>query len=252
MGKTRQSANLVSDNNIFIDIENDRVGIGSTIPSYKLDVVGDINFTGSLYQNEEEFVSGGGGGESYWSGTEVGIHTLSNVGVGTTNPQFTLDVTGDINLTGTLNQNGSPFVASRWTAGTGDDIYRLDGDVGIGTTNPTVKLHVIGDANIVGTTTVTSLVETSSITLKENISPIENALDKILQLNPVTYDRKNNISKNEAGLIAEEVVGILPNIVTKDGNGNPEGINYTKLSVYLIDAIKTLKKEIEDLRNGNS
>jgi len=48
------------------------------------------------------------------------------------------------------------------------------------------------------------------------------------------------------------VVGILPNIVTKDGNGNPEGINYTKLSVYLIDAIKTLKKEIEDLRNGNS
>jgi hypothetical protein len=201
MGKTRQSANLVSDNNIFIDINNDRVGIGSTIPTYKLDVVGDINFTGSLYQNEEEFVSGGGG-ESYWSGTEVGIHTLSNVGVGTT--------------------------------------------------NPTVKLHVIGNANIVGTTTVTSLVETSSITLKENISPIENALDKILQLNPVTYDRKNNISKNEAGLIAEEVVDILPNIVTKDGNGNPEGINYTKLSVYLIDAIKTLKKEIGDLRNGNS
>jgi hypothetical protein len=250
MGKTRQSANLVSDNNIFVDIVNDRVGIGSTLPTSKLDIVGDINFTGSLYQNEEEFVSGGG--ESYWSGTEVGIHTLSNVGVGTTNPQYKLDVTGDINLTGTFRQNGSPFVASRWSTGTSDDIYRLNGNVGVGTTNPTVKLHVIGDANIVGTTTVTSLVETSSIALKENISPIENALDKILQLNPVTYDRKNNISKNEAGLIAEEVVNILPNIVTKDGNGNPEGINYTKLSVYLIDAVKTLKQEIEDLRNGNS
>jgi len=140
--------------------------------------------------------------ESYWSGTQAGIHTLSNVG--------------------------------------------------IGTTNPTSKLYVLGDATIVGTTTVTALVETSSIALKENINPIENALDKILQLNPVTYDRKNNISKNEAGLIAEEVNEVLPNIVTKDGNGNPEGINYTKLSVYLIDAIKTLQKEIEDLRNGNS
>jgi hypothetical protein len=127
-----------------------------------------------------------------------------------------------------------------------------NGNVGIGTTVPTSKLHVIGDALIVGVTTVTTIVETSSITLKENISPIENSLDKILQLNPVTYDRKNNISKNEAGLIAEEVNEILPNIVSKDSEGNPEGINYTKLSVYLIDAIKELKKEIEDLRNGNS
>jgi hypothetical protein len=90
MGKTRNSANLVSDNNISIDIVNDRVGIG------------------------------------------------------TSNPQFKLDVSGDINLTGTLNQNGSQFVASRWTSGTGDDIYRLNGDVGIGTTNPSQKLHVVG------------------------------------------------------------------------------------------------------------
>jgi hypothetical protein len=50
MGKTRQSANLVSDNNIFIDIESDRVGIGSTLPTSKLDVDGVVNavsFTGS-------------------------------------------------------------------------------------------------------------------------------------------------------------------------------------------------------------
>ena len=103
-----------------------------------------------------------------------------------------------------------------------------------------------------GTITATSLVESSSITLKENISPIDNALDKILQLNPVTYDRKNNISKNEAGLIAEEVEKIIPNIVSKDGEGNPEGINYTKLTVYLIDAVKTLTKELRELKDGNS
>jgi hypothetical protein len=45
MGKTRQSANLVSDNNIFVDIVNDRVGIGSTLPTTKLDVSGVVSAT---------------------------------------------------------------------------------------------------------------------------------------------------------------------------------------------------------------
>jgi hypothetical protein len=48
MGKTRQSANLVSDNNIFVDIENDRVGIGTTNPTSKLHVVGDAIITGVI------------------------------------------------------------------------------------------------------------------------------------------------------------------------------------------------------------
>lgn len=74
--------------------------------------------------------------------------TGNKVGIGSTIPQYTLDVLGDINLTGTFRQNGSQFVTSRWTSGTGDDIYRLDGDVGIGITNPAQKLDVSGAARI--------------------------------------------------------------------------------------------------------
>ena len=99
-----------------------------------------------------------------------------------------------------------------------------------------------------GTLTVTALTESSSITLKENVTPIDNALDAILQLVGVTYDRRDGSSKGEAGLIAEEVNKIIPNIVSKDKDGNPEGIHYTKITAYLVEAIKSLKTEINALK----
>jgi hypothetical protein len=48
MNRSRQSANLVSDNNIFVDIDNDRVGIGTTNPSAKLQVQGDVLISGII------------------------------------------------------------------------------------------------------------------------------------------------------------------------------------------------------------
>jgi hypothetical protein len=101
-----------------------------------------------------------------------------------------------------------------------------------------------------GTLTATALVESSSIALKENISPIENALDSILQLSGVIYDRKDGSYKNEAGLIAEDVNKVLPNLVSKDENGNPYGINYSKFSAYLIEAVKEIYSEISSLKNA--
>jgi hypothetical protein len=99
-----------------------------------------------------------------------------------------------------------------------------------------------------GTLTVTALTESSSIALKENVNPITGALDAILNLVGVTYDRRDGSSKSEAGLIAEEVNRIIPNIVSKNANGDPEGIHYTKLTAYLIEAIKSLKEEINELK----
>ena len=93
-----------------------------------------------------------------------------------------------------------------------------------------------------------TLTETSSITLKENINPIENALESIVQLLGVTYDRRDRSTKNEAGLIAEDVDKIIPNVVTKDSTGNVIGINYSRLSAYLIEAVKSLKLEIDELK----
>jgi hypothetical protein len=99
-----------------------------------------------------------------------------------------------------------------------------------------------------GTLTTIGLVESSSISLKENVMPITNALDSILQLCGVTYDRRDGSKKNEAGLIAEDVNNVLPNLIAYDADGKPSGINYTKLSAYLIEAVKTLKGEIDTLK----
>lgn len=93
-----------------------------------------------------------------------------------------------------------------------------------------------------------ALTESSSAILKENIKPIDGALNLILQLNGVIYDRKDGSRKNEAGLIAEDVFKVLPNLVQLDDEGNPMGVEYTKLTAYLIECIKELKLEIETLK----
>jgi hypothetical protein len=101
-----------------------------------------------------------------------------------------------------------------------------------------------------GTLSTTLFNETSSISLKENINPITDALEKILSLTGVVYDRKDGSRKNEPGLIAEEVEKIIPNVVSKNSSGEPESIAYQRLSAYLIEAIKTLYKEIKELKGA--
>jgi len=87
-----------------------------------------------------------------WSGVGLGyqgnvvlrVSDSGNVGIGTTNPGYKLDVAGDINFTGTLRQNGTPFSGSQWVT-TSTGIYYNSGNVGIGTTAPgTSKLRVVG------------------------------------------------------------------------------------------------------------
>jgi len=98
-----------------------------------------------------------------------------------------------------------------------------------------------------GQMTAASIVETSSITLKENVTPIENALESVMKLSGVTYDRRDT-QVHEAGLIAEWVDEVLPDLVTKDADGNAVGIKYSKLSAYLIECVKSLKQEIDALK----
>jgi len=110
---------------------------------------------------------------------------------------------------------------------------------------------ISGGVGINGTLYTVGLVETSSIVFKENINPIQGALDAILKLTGVTYDRKDT-KKHEAGLIAEHVFKHVPELVALDDKGKPYGIHYTKVSAYLIECIKSLQEEIDQLKGKNA
>ena len=83
--------------------------------------------------------------------------------------------------------------------------------------------------------------------LKENIGPTPvNALDKINALNLVAFDYIKDKTHEEIGLIAQEVLNIIPGAVEKyEGEDNHLTINYSKFVPYLIKAIQELSKKIE-------
>ena len=77
-------------NTLFVDQVNDKVGIGQGSPGYTLDVSGDINFTGTLYDNGSEFIA------SNWTTSGSDIYRNSKVGINESNPQSQLAVKGYI------------------------------------------------------------------------------------------------------------------------------------------------------------
>ena len=89
--------------------------------------------------------------------------------------------------------------------------------------------------------------------LKENIQPIENALDKLDKIGGYTFDWDDKIAihgheGHDIGVIAQEIESILPEVVTTRDNGY-KAVKYEKIVPFLIQCIKELKDEIRDLKS---
>ena len=85
--------------------------------------------------------------------------------------------------------------------------------------------------------------------LKTDIKRIENALDKIMTLNGITYSSVGNIEqKRQTGLIAQEVKEILPEVISINSDGY-YNIAYANMTGLIIEAIKELKLEINELKS---
>ena len=92
----------------------------------------------------------------------------------------------------------------------------------------------------------------SDIRFKENIVPIENALQKISKISGNTYDWKaeNKIEHgyegNDVGVIAQEIEEVLPQLVQTRENGY-KAVKYDKLVALLIEGIKEQQTQIHSL-----
>lgn len=86
--------------------------------------------------------------------------------------------------------------------------------------------------------------------LKDNITPIENALEKLKQIGGYTFDwndKQEVHSGHDVGVIAQEVELVLPEVVTTRDTGY-KAVKYEKIVPLLIEAIKEQQRQIEELK----
>lgn len=181
----------------------------------------------------------------------------------------TLSVTGTTTLT-TLTANGSTGTAGQvLVSGAGTNVYW--GSAGISIVNDTATdgtRYVLFNESTTGSTSnagvsstkltfnpssgILSAVEftaTSDERLKSEVTTIENALEVVSNLRGVNYVFTESGKKN-IGVIAQEVELVIPEVVNEDQNGY-KSVNYGNIVGLLIEAIKELKQEIKELKNGN-
>ena len=121
------------------------------------------------------------------------------------------------------------------------DAIQIDAsnNVGIGV-SPSHKLHVSGDIYSTGNVTAYS-----SAAAKADIETIANPLDLVEALRGVSFKWKDSGQKAQ-GLIYEEVSQVIPEVTS--AHGGHVGVQYQNLVAVLIESVKALKAEIDELK----
>ena len=172
---------------------------------------------------------------------------LTGVGIGST---------GSINTSGIITAsaffgNGSGLTGAGSTVfndtTTNQEFFPLFTNITTGTiTASGISTSKLTYNPSTGEATAINFNSTSDINLKENIHTVENALETINSLRGVSFDWKET-GKTSYGVIAQELEEILPELVKQ---GEVKSVNYNGIIGVLIEAVKELKKEIEDLKNN--
>jgi hypothetical protein len=260
----------LSGNEITIDVVNNQF-INATVDE---DLVFDVVGTGKVSIPDTTAASststgclvlGGGlgmGGNHYVGGSSVitGSTTINSTTNSTNTSSGAVIVSGGIGVGGNGHFGGAMACAglsssgtisiSDSTASSGYTSGALTVTGGIGCNN---NLYVNG----VGRFSNDVVAHYSSDErLKENISPIEDALNKIDAINGVTFDWNETALEmypertgRDVGVIAQQIQSIMPELVVERDNGYL-AVNYEKITALLIQGIKELKAEIDELKKG--
>ena len=149
--------------------------------------------------------------------------------------------------------SGEAFSIGQWNGSSFSSKLEIDGsgNVGIGTISPTALLSVNGSANKPGGGPWAVF---SDIRSKKDIDNYNKGLAEIIQLHPVSYKYKEEFNwgdKTYVGLIAQELEEVVPSMVTEievQNINDFKEIDPNELTYMLINAVKELKAENDDIR----
>ena len=218
----------------------------------------------------------GGGADSNWNvgsltfatgdGTgpkrRMTIDTNGKVGIGTTaTPGRMLEVNGGTTLDGGIRLSCSANLSNFWSgiefkSTVATSFIYMASDDADGTLKFLPDAVLKATLSKAGTWTVAGDIvaygSPSDVRLKENIKPIESALDKVSKLQGVTFDwiqKEDKILdiKEDIGFIAQDVQKIIPELVRENDDGMLS-MRHQGIAPVLLEAIKELKAEIEELK----
>jgi len=196
--------------------------------------------------------------------------TIGSQGLnGTQGPQNFQGTTGQQGTAGQV-QGATGTQGTQGTTGAGNQGPVGPGGLGSGSTShlayysgsATVTSDSGSTTDGAGNLSVSSLYATGNVTaysdarVKTNVVTIENALEKTMSLRGVTFNRiadgtvGTTNDKTFMGVIAQEVQKVIPEVVFKAKNGTDLlSVDYGNIVGLLIEAIKELKSEIDQLKN---
>lgn len=248
---------FAGSNDLFWDAANSRLGIGTSSPASKLSINeptnSNLSMTMTARGGDDRFTQltfGVKNASSSTIGGSIGSDGGRNGGLilnGTTNTISTSAPHVYISSSGELYVNPS-FTGGGTLSDNGNYRIQVNGDI-YATSGRFTNISNSGYANPLNLTADGTLTtSTSDQRLKKNIETIPHALEKVLTLRGVTFNWKDStMPKKMMGMIAQEVMSVVPELVFQNKNDGYYGINYGETSGLLIEAIKEQHKSIQEL-----
>jgi hypothetical protein len=247
-------SNSAGSGHIILGFGN--VGIGETSPSYKLDVNGDTRVGNVLYigkntnnETAKTIYFGGTAGDNAYDHCVIERRVWST---GTEKQELLLFSGNDPETTAgpdRIRLKGAQILFDTYTGASTDRaaestrmIIRANGWVGIGTTSPSYKFHVSGDIYATGNVTAYS-----DVRKKKNLEIIEKPVEKVNKLNGYTYEMDD---KRYTGLVAQEVLKVLPEAVVGDEEKG-YGLAYGNMAGLFVEAMKEMNEQLQAERARN-
>lgn len=274
-------ADIYTKSNMYLAAQ-DRIHLRTNIPCKAIDggayvgpgtnegrlIIGN-NGTTNYIQSAQDFAGvtvpnfgiGPEGSSAFWLFAES---ATGNVGIGKTTPQAKLHVNGDVRIgnpadsipSNNASGNGLSIQSTGKTSILGDSDWSLG--VGRHTTTGAIAYWYYGGA-VVGNITVTGAATTYNTTsdyrLKENVKPLEGAIDIVMAMKPCTYTAKADGLWYD-GFLAHELQEVYPLAVTgqkdevdEDGKAVMQSVDYSKLTTVLTSALQEALSKIDSLQS---